>query len=490
MTDRVLEVLRARPDLAELAAFPFGFDVSRAYHVEAVHLASGASLEAIAGDDTGGTYFLCGGTAVLHASSEGGSVLVGGSVGEALEVLVRLPWWCENVSAGIDDEEDLLAEIRAADDRAREEFAPDLDAQRAALLNGLGLPDRPPAELLAMSQSAARRTEPDHVLLNSLELCAYQVDDAFRQPLRDVVLGPGRQALERMRSGGAGVREEAAGDPVLRAGILRAAQYDRRDGDLPLLRFLLEHENAARAEWFEERWLAAVLVGLHGHDEDVPLLRSATTGQVTDSAGAVEWARAQEAERYGRDVAAESEFTWIELARRQGRIEHARVALIRMLDDTGPDAHRLRALSRTLERIGDHAQAARAQSGLLSLQDTAWDRASEAYVLARLERLKGDLAAAGRALARARAAVGADSTTAPGEAVAQWHRRGLGRLITEQHLELTLAAVEAGDAELAHATMAHSKPLLKSISKESAKALSRLSTRAKWAVAGLRPPRT
>lgn len=38
------------------------------------------------------------------------------------------------------------------------------------------------------------------------------------------------------------------------------------------------------------------------------------------------------------------------------------------------------------------------------LQDTAWDRASEAYALARLERRKGDLAAAGRALERARAA--------------------------------------------------------------------------------------
>ncbi|MFI0717275.1 hypothetical protein ACH4SK_43355, partial [Streptomyces inhibens] len=76
----------------------------------------------------------------------------------------------------------------------------------------------------------------------------------------------------------------------------------------------------------------------------------------------------------------------------------------------------------------------------------------------------------------------------PGGAVPQWHRRGLGRLITEQHLELTLAAVEAGDAELARATMAHGRLLLDTIGQESAKALSRLSTRAKWAVAGLRPP--
>lgn len=479
MTDRVLELLRNRPDLAELAAFPFNFDVRRAYHVEEVHLASGASLEPIAGDDTGGTYFLCGGTAVLHASSEGDAVLLADSVTEALEMLVRLPWWCENLSAEL-DEKSLLAEVRAADEEAREEFAPELDVQRAALLDGLGLPDRPLTELLALSESAARRTDPDHVLLNSDELCAYRLAESYRAPLRDVVLAPGRQALERMRSGDLDARRKAAEDPVLRAGVLRAARDDRRDGDLPLLRFLLRRENDERTEWYQERWLAAMLVALHAQDEDVPLLRSATQGQVTDSAEALEWARQQ-------DAAEESSFTWIELAHRQGRVEHARVALIRLLDDTGPDAHRLRELSRALERIGDHAQAARAQFDLLSLQDTAWDRAAEAHVLARLERRKGDLAAAGRALERARAAVGLDGGRTDGT-VTEWHRRGLGRLITEQHLELTLAAIEAGDSELAHTTMAHGRLLLNTIAKQSAKALSRLSTRAKWAVAGLRPP--
>ncbi|MFB6622735.1 hypothetical protein ACFCWD_22445 [Streptomyces sp. NPDC056374] len=153
--------------------------------------------------------------------------------------------------------------------------------------------------------------------------------------------------------------------------------------------------------------------------------------------------------------------------------------LIRILDDTGPDADRLRELSRALERLGDHAQAARAQCSLLSLQDTARGRAVEAYVLARLERLKGDLAAAGRALELARAAVGADATA--------WHRRGgVGWLITEQHLELTRAAVEAGDANRAKATMAHAGVLLGRIAKPSVKALGPLSARAKWAVAGLR----
>ncbi|MER6516184.1 hypothetical protein ABT246_04840 [Streptomyces sp. NPDC001553] len=320
--------------------------------------------------------------------------------------------------------------------------------------------------------------------------------DASDRSLRDIVLGPGRETLRRLRSGtsptrgeAAPARERVAADPVLRAGVLYAARHDPRAEDLPLLRFLLECEceceSGPGAERFEERWLAAALVAAHGREEDVALLRTATSGQVTDSAGAVEWARA----RQESDAEAESEFTWIELARRQGRIAPARLALIRMLDDAGRDPDRLRKLSRALEHLGDHAQATRAQLHLLSLRHTDRDRAGEEYVLARLERGKGDLGAAGRALSRARAAVGARGAPTDGT-VAQWHRRGLGRMITEQHLELVIAAVEAGDPELARQTMTHARRLLDTIGKESAKALSRLSTRAKWAVAGLERPHT
>ncbi|MFC9341231.1 hypothetical protein ACFT0G_10350 [Streptomyces sp. NPDC057020] len=114
---------------------------------------------------------------------------------------------------------------------------------------------------------------------------------------------------------------------MLRAVTVRAAWHDRRDGDLPLLRLLLEHENPRRTDWYRERRLAALLVAAHGRAEDVPLLRAATHGAVTDSAGGVAWATAA--------VPEDSEFTWVELTHRQGRVEHARVALIRMPDDTG-----------------------------------------------------------------------------------------------------------------------------------------------------------
>lgn len=480
MTDRVLRLLRARPELAAVAAFPFDFDLDRADHVEDVHLASGASLEPIAGDDTGGTYFLCGGTAVLYASSEGDAVLMGDSVSEALEILVRLPWYCENISGDL-DEDGLRAEIDAADEEAREEFAPELDTQRAALRTGLGLPDRPLTELVAMRDAAADRTEPDHLLLNSRELRAYRLPGApHRPPLRDLVLAPGRAALASARAGEPGALDAAVADAVLRAGVVRAAQYDRRDGDLPLLRLLLERETAERTEWYEERWIAGMLVALHGDEADLPLLRAAHLP------GARDWALRADAETYGPDPETESAFTWIELARRQGRTEHARVALIHLLDatDTAADPHaeRLAELSQALERLGDHAQAVRAQSALLALQDTDRDRAHAAYTLARLERLKGDLPAAQRALEQARSAV---SGPAKDGTVAQWHRRGLGRMLTEQHLELVLAAAESGDAALARETMRHAKTLLSTTGKEFAKALSGLSTRARWTVAAL-----
>ena len=67
MTERALRLLRQDPRLAELAAFPFAFDLSRADHVEEVRLASGGPLEPVAGDDSGGTYFVCGDGSVLYA---------------------------------------------------------------------------------------------------------------------------------------------------------------------------------------------------------------------------------------------------------------------------------------------------------------------------------------------------------------------------------------------------------------------------------------
>ncbi|MFF5496906.1 hypothetical protein [Streptomyces aquilus] len=61
MTDRALRLLLRDTRLAELAAYPFDFDVERAGYgpVEPVRLAAGGTLRIVAGDAGGGTYFVC-----------------------------------------------------------------------------------------------------------------------------------------------------------------------------------------------------------------------------------------------------------------------------------------------------------------------------------------------------------------------------------------------------------------------------------------------
>lgn len=147
MTERALELLRQQQRLAELAAFTFNFDLRRARHCEEVRLASGASLEPIAGDDTGGTFFVCGGGPVLYASSEGRAGLLGDSVDEALEVIVGLPGWYDYVDLAPDDdgEERLLAQIGETEEEMRSSYAPELDAERAELRAGLGFEARSPS---------------------------------------------------------------------------------------------------------------------------------------------------------------------------------------------------------------------------------------------------------------------------------------------------------------------------------------------------------
>ncbi|WP_351222175.1 hypothetical protein [Streptomyces sp. NPDC002133] len=536
-----LRLLREHPRLAQLAAFPFDFDLRRAEHGEAVRLASGASPEPMAGDDSGGTYFLCGGPdrsdrpngpdrtdgPVLYASSEGQAGLIGATVTEALEILIGLPGWYDYVALAPDaGEERILAAVAEQEDGIRESYAPDLDAQRIELRTALGLPERSPVELLGMLHAALLRTEPEHVLLNADEGLAYALLDPHpRTPLRDIVLAPGRADLAAMRAAGdRGTWDDVAADAVRRATVLRAAQFDRRDADLPVLRYLLERE-AADTGHSDELRLAAVLVGRHGPAEDAALLRGGPLWLPEEPEARAARARELDAERYGQDPSAAAELTWVTLARRQGRTELARVGLIRLLDDTGPDAQLLSGIAQELALLGDFTQAARAQYNVVSLQDTAWHRASAGLVLAAYERSAAGLTGALRALERVVAALEPAPASASDQnpdqlqldlgleppaarerdAVPDWRRRRrFGGRVTEEYLLLALSAAEAaaepgsdatsaasGDgagsdaASVAREAMSHGRTLLREIAEPSRKALGPLAQKAKWAVARL-----
>ncbi|MFI9556463.1 hypothetical protein [Nonomuraea endophytica] len=163
MTEPLLDLVRRTPDAARLLAWPFGFDVARTEHVEAVRLASGDALEAVAGDGSGGTYFLCGDPGgprpVLYADSEGGAALVAADLSAALELVVRLPYWVDCLGLGG------VAEMAAAVPGLESEYgADDLDGGRAAVSGMLALAVPPVGEVLSRLLEATGR--PGYVLLN------------------------------------------------------------------------------------------------------------------------------------------------------------------------------------------------------------------------------------------------------------------------------------------------------------------------------------
>ncbi|MFE1553939.1 hypothetical protein ACFW6V_03000 [Streptomyces sp. NPDC058734] len=484
--DHALAVLRRNADLAGLAAGTFDFDLERAEHGEEVRLASGAPLTAVAGDDTGGTYFVCAGGAVLYASSEGEAGLIGAGLDEALEILFGLPGWRDHIdldlTAGGDE---LEAVFDRTEDGIRDSYGPGLDADRGTLLSGLGLRRLPRRELLRRLQESLLRTEPEFLLLNAYEGCAYEpLDRLPRPPLWRTVLAPGRADLARIRADH-GHRDAIAGDPVRRATVLRAAQYDRQPGDLRLLRTLLRDE--ARRGPTEELRLAAVLVALHGEPEDHTWLRSLREsdpdfhfllGGFPDSAPALtRWAAEFDESDYGQDPGEEHELTWTALARRQGRTELARAALIHMLDGTGPrDEALLGCLAREFEALADLGQAIRARRLHASLQDDADRRGTALVALASLQRRHGEAEAARQSLERAVTVLdGPPPPTPPtdqpeldlGLALPEpscqtltWRELGLGARVTEEYLLTARAAAQLGLHETARSALRSGRAML------------------------------
>ena len=247
----------------------------------------------------------------------------------------------------------------------------------------------------------------------------------------------------------------------------------------------------------DELRLAAVLVGLRGHTEDLPLLHevretdfdtacglSELPGPDADGAALQEWARELDESLFGTDPSDEPPSTWTELAADQGLTELARVALIRRLDeiemDQGllrrPGASRaldpspLRGLAHEFEQLGDRVQALRAQRLYATLQETAWDRVSARLTQARLERETDQLAAAVGTLTTLR-----DTLADPrDESLRHWRGVNLGRFIAEEHYALTRALADANLPEEARVTLVAAESILGELSGAAAAAVREL----------------
>lgn len=346
--------------------------------------------------------------------------------------------------------------------------------------------------------AALLRTEPDFVLLNADEGCAYDRIGPTGPPLWEPVLAAGRADLARLREGDRTAWREVAEDPARRRITLRAAQFDRAEGDLELLRHLLRHE--AWSSMTDELRLAAVLVGLHGETSDLLLLREIRETDYDTACGLGgipapgqsaeelrQWARELDESMFGVDPSDEPVSTWTDLARDQGMTNLARVTLIRELDDIIMDQSRLRrpeaphtlstalltGLVRDFEELGDLPQALRAQRLHAALQETAWDRASARHTLARLEREAGQLQQATDSLAAVRAAL----STPGDDSLRYWQQVNLGRFITEEHYRLTLALADAGRPQEAFALLKAADAILGELSENAASGLHKLAER-------------
>ncbi|MFJ1560757.1 hypothetical protein [Streptomyces mirabilis] len=164
----ILDSIRRDPTRAELLWKVCEFDLSRGDHGEPVRLSSGVALDGVAGDYTGGTFFLCGdhGThrPVLYASSEGQAGLIGRSLVEALENMTGLPSWrdCLKFSGSGDLEVMRTTAAHLARDEIDDE--PQIGADRARLATAMDLKLESVPVLLARLHAAVSGTASDFVL--------------------------------------------------------------------------------------------------------------------------------------------------------------------------------------------------------------------------------------------------------------------------------------------------------------------------------------
>lgn len=166
-SEEILETIRRDEDLNEMLAASFEFDIDRGDDDQSARLSSSEPLESIAGDFTGGTFYLCGSPdserPVLYASSEGQAGLIAGNLHAALEIIVGLPYWRDCLTFSGDG--DLAVMTKAAESLQRDLTQKDAekipDQKQAAETLSLDISRRD--KLLARLHEAVSRSAPDHV---------------------------------------------------------------------------------------------------------------------------------------------------------------------------------------------------------------------------------------------------------------------------------------------------------------------------------------
>ncbi|MFE9689869.1 hypothetical protein [Micromonospora sp. NPDC005806] len=140
----LLEQIRRTRWIADLLAW-FDFDILRAANgpVEPVHLASGETLEMIAGDASGGAFLLVGTGSrrpVVYAGSEGQGGLIATCLRDALALVVDLSSIHDATARPYGENGEQLRRWLAEADGSIRADRPRLDADRQRLREALDLP--------------------------------------------------------------------------------------------------------------------------------------------------------------------------------------------------------------------------------------------------------------------------------------------------------------------------------------------------------------
>ncbi|MEJ1197565.1 MULTISPECIES: hypothetical protein [unclassified Streptomyces] len=161
--------IRQNEALVALLANTFEFDVRRANHTGTPRITSGKRLEAIAGDFTGGKYYLHGESIirpVWYASSEGEAGIIGANLTEALCLVVGLPYWRDCLKYS--ENGNLLSMRAAASHLQRDMLAhsPSIVAAQTRAAGALGLLIEPVLTLVERLHTSVQSADPDDVFLD------------------------------------------------------------------------------------------------------------------------------------------------------------------------------------------------------------------------------------------------------------------------------------------------------------------------------------
>ncbi|MEU6324888.1 hypothetical protein [Streptomyces sp. NPDC047009] len=167
-SDQLLHLIQNTPDVQELLRASFGFDIERKQCGDGLRLASGAPLEAIAGDFSGGAYFLCteegGRRPVVFANSEGEGGLIADDLAGALEVIIGLEWQDCLRFSGSGDVKVMQATAQHLE-RHLAKDNPEIAEKRERVAAALALSVLPVTDLVIRLQRAAAKTEPGFVVM-------------------------------------------------------------------------------------------------------------------------------------------------------------------------------------------------------------------------------------------------------------------------------------------------------------------------------------